>query len=170
MSGRPLKVGMARSMKADDGYAFAFRLATGFQGVMSGTCRAWDFKDRVRVSGTRATAGYDGADAWIRDSEGRRALSPSAETARSLLAGDDHPGTPQESLAPGVGAYELVHQSDHGYPEQVCLARSFRNRILDPGYAHPAVATFADGLAHMVVILAIERSAAAGRWVDIGEM
>ena len=40
------------------------------------------------------------------------------------------------------------------YPDSV-----FAKVILDPDYAHPAVATFADGLAHLLVIHAVEQSA-----------
>jgi predicted dehydrogenase len=156
-----------RGMKADDGYSFAFRLANGGQGMMAGTCRAWDYCDQVRITGTRGTAGYNFEKAWIKDADGTHELSPSADTSQSLLAGGDHPGVPSERLPEVKGMYEAIHNSDHGYVEQVCLSRSFHHRILDPTYSHPAVATFDDGVAHMAVILAVEKSAADASWVDV---
>jgi predicted dehydrogenase len=158
---------MSRHMSADDGYAFAFRLANGCQGVMSGTCRAWDFVEQVRVTGTAGTAGYTGDKAWVRDMGGARDLAPSAEVSESLLAGGEQPGPPEDRLPPFQGAYGSIHSSDHGYTEQVCLSRSFHHRIVDPTYRHPAVATFDDGVAHMEVIDAVEESASSGRWQDV---
>jgi predicted dehydrogenase len=158
---------LARGMRADDGYAFAFRLANGAQGVMTGTCRAWDFCDQVRIIGTEGTAGYDAENAWAKDGEGTRKLSPSDEVRKSLLAGGGAPGAPTERLPEMKGVYGSIHGSDHGYVEQVCLSRSFRNRIVDPTYSHPAVATFDDGLAHMQVISGVEESASTGKWVDL---
>jgi predicted dehydrogenase len=160
----------SRGMRADDGYAFAFRLASGGQGIMTGTCRAWDFCDQVRVTGTQGTAGYEMEDAWVRDADGTRKLSPSDDVVQSLLAGGDPPGLPSERLPEMKGVYGSIHGSDHGYVEQVGLSRAFRNRIDDPTYSHPSVATFDDGLAHMQVISGVEKSSASGGWVDLSEV
>ena len=155
-------------MKADDGYAFAFRLTNGLQGTMAGTCRAWDWCDETRITGTNGSAGFRGGDAWIKDAEGSRELRASDEVVQLLLAGGEDPGDPREPLPEVDGMYNKVHRSDYGYAEQVCFARSFHHRIVDSSYRHPAVATFDDGVADMEVILAVEESAAQdGRWVAI---
>jgi predicted dehydrogenase len=155
-------------LKADDGYAFVFRLANGVQGSMTGTCRARDWWDQARVTGTEGTAGFRNLEAWLQDGQGRRDLEPSDEVRRSLLVDGDDPGLPMEPLPEVEGVYNTVHRSDHGYAEQVCLARSFYRRIVDPTYRNPSVATFDDGIAHMEVILAVEESAAKdGAWVDV---
>jgi hypothetical protein len=121
----------------------------------------------VRIIGTQGTAGYEMANAWVKDADGTRKLSPSDEVVELLLAGGDDPGAPTERLPEMKGVYGSIHGSDHGYIEQVCLSRSFRNRMRDPTYTHPAVATFDDGLAHMQVISGVEESATSGKWVDL---
>jgi predicted dehydrogenase len=160
----------SRGMSADDSYAFAFRLENGGQGAMAGTCRAWDFWEQVRITGSTGTAGYEAANAWLRDAEGARPLEASPELVQSLLAGGDDPGAPAERLPEMKGVYAGIHYTDHGYREQVCLCRSFRNRILDRAYAHPSIATFDDGVGHMAVLLAVEKSASSGSWIDLVQM
>jgi len=67
----------------------------------------------------------------------------------------------------GDTIYERSHASDIGYPEQVALSAAFGAKIRDRGYANPAMALFDDGVAHMAVIEAVERSRQTGRWIDL---
>ncbi len=62
---------------------------------------------------------------------------------------------------------EAIRSSDHGFAEEVGLSRAFHNKIRDRGYSHASIADFTDGVRHMEVIEAVERSDAEGRWVDL---
>jgi predicted dehydrogenase len=60
----------------------------------------------------------------------------------------------------------IAHGLDLG--PYIRLAETFRDRILGcPVDAYPRAATFADGVAGMVVLAAVRRSAAEGTWVPV---
>lgn len=60
----------------------------------------------------------------------------------------------------------IAHGLDLG--PYIRLAETFRHRILGrPVDAYPRAATFADGVAGMVVLDAVRRSAAEGTWVPV---
>jgi predicted dehydrogenase len=159
----------ARGMTADDGYVASFILDGGIQGTMAGSCRARGFYMESRVIGDAAVMRFDWASLSLIDSDGSRAVATPADVAEDLRAGGPAVAPPDETLPAAGTLYEAIHSSDHGYAEEVGLSRAFRNRILDRGYRHPSIADFTDGLRHMEVIEAVERSDAEGRWIELGD-
>ena len=154
-------------LSADTGYAFHFEIGDGAIGAMAGSCRARDFSAQTRVVGSDATLEADWNNVWIADRDGRREVAMNPEL-RAHLAIAGSVGAPGTALPRPDTAYETIHTSDAGFAEQVAFARSFLNRIVDPGWGHEAVATFADGLAHMKVIEAVEQSQRERRWIECG--
>ena len=165
------RVGADRGMDADDGYSFAFAMANGSQGVMSGSTRDHGFLDVLRIAGADATivsttVGY--APLSVIDHTGAHEPEVPADLAEQLLGTGPRVSAPAEPLHPiGETFYERSHASDIGYPEQVALSAAFAAKIRDRGYANPAMALFDDGVAHMAVIEAVERSRQTGRWIDL---
>ena len=154
-------------MTADDGYVASFVLDDGIQGTMSGSCRARGFYMESRVIGADATIRFDWASLSLTDQGGSRPVETPVDVAGELLAGGPAVGSPDEALPDAGTLYEAIHSSDHGYAEEVGLSRAFHNKIRDRGYSHASIADFSDGLRHMEVIEAVERSDADGRWVDL---
>lgn len=161
-----LTFGSDRKMDADDGYNILFRLRNGLEGVMQGSCRAWDFVNVMRVSGTDATASVE-VDAqtlrpvlWIADRSGKRVVPPPAELAvpaalEMLPSSQDTP------------AYDAVHNMVSGSPEYIMQAAAFRDAIAGRYTGMVTPANFRDGVAHMMVIEAIEKAAQRREWVNI---
>ncbi len=161
-----LTFGTDRNMNADDGYSILFRLRNGLEGVLQGSCRAWDFVNVARVSGTDATASVE-LDAqtfrpvlWIADRNGKRAVPTPADLA--VPAALDMLPSSQETPA-----YDAVHNMVSGSPEYIMQAAAFRDAIAgrDTGPVTPA--NFRDGVAHMMVIEAVEKSAQRREWVKL---
>jgi predicted dehydrogenase len=161
-----LTFGTDRKMNADDGYSIVFRLRNGLEGVLQGSCRAWDFVNVARVSGTDATASVE-MDAqtfrpvlWIADRNGKRAVSAPADlavpTALNVL--------PSSQETP---AYDAVHNMVSGSPEYILQAAAFRDAIAGRDNGPVTPANFRDGVAHMMVIEAVEKSAQRREWVNI---
>jgi len=157
----------SRGMTADDGYVAHFVLDDGIQGTMSGSCRARGFYMESRVIGANATIRFDWASLSLIDGDGSRPVETPAEVARELLAGGRAVGSPDEALPQAGTLYEAIHSSDHGFAEEVGLSRAFHNKIRDRGYSHTSIADFSDGVRHMEVIEAVERSDAEARWIDL---
>lgn len=157
----------SRGMTADDGYVASFVLDNDIQGTMSGSCRARGFYMESRVIGADATMRFDWAGLSLTDGGVSRPVETPAEVAEELLAGGPAVGSPEETLPQAATLYEAIHSSDHGYAEEVGLSRAFHNRIMDRDYSHPSIADFADGVRHMEVIEAVERSDAEGRWIEL---
>ena len=142
-----------RGMSSDDSYSLVFHLAGGMQGTMTGTCRARDALDFSRIVGERATVSFDGKAGAVTDDEGVRPLTAVADGAQALtLAFGDKP---------------VVHDPKHGAAELAAMCRAFHDRIHDPAYRHPSVATFEDGVRHVAVIAAVLEAARSGRWIEI---
>jgi predicted dehydrogenase len=158
-------VHVARATTADDGFVVHFRLASGCAGVMASTAAdRGPFLIESRVVGTRGTA-------WI-DGLGDAVSVADALGTRRLELADDLRTTPPSSPPPPellTTTYERMigHGLDLG--PYTRLAEHFRARIegTEPP-AGPPPATFADGVADMVVLDAARRSAAEGRTVTIG--
>jgi len=160
--------GADRGMTADDSYAFAFLLDNGAQGVMAGTARAWDAFASTRIIGADAglSIGFD--DVTLTDANGPRRVEMPSDLVEKLRGGGPTVSAPQEGLPPLEGTnYVQTHATDYGYPEMVGLTSAFASWIRDPSYTNPAIATFDDGLAHVRVIDAVERSRGEGRWIDL---
>jgi predicted dehydrogenase len=157
----------SRGMTADDGYVAHFLLDGDIQGTMSGSCRARGFYMESRVIGSDATMRFDWASLSLIDKEGGRSVETPADVAAALRAGGAEIGAPEEPLPEAGTLYEAIHSSDHGFAEEVGLSRAFHNKIRDRGYRHPSIADFSDGVRHMEVIEAVERSDAEGRWIDL---
>jgi len=163
-----LHVGGDRGMRSDDSYAFAFQLTSGVQGVMGGSCRAWDFHASTRIVGSEATADQSLAGVAVFDAGGRHTVELPAAQREQLRGGGPAVTAPTETLpAMGESVYVKTHSSDAGYAEQVGLCCAFASWIRDPGYRNPAIADFNDGLAHVEVIAAVERSQAERRWIEL---
>jgi predicted dehydrogenase len=161
-----LSIGTDRKMDADDGYNVLFRLRNGLVGLMQGSCRAWDFVNVARVSGAEATASVEMDPQtfrpvlWIADRNGKRAIAPPADLAvppaLDALAGSAE-----------TSAYDAIHNVVSGAPEYLMHAAAFRDAISGCETGPVTPANFRDGVAHMMVIEAIERSAHRREWVGV---
>jgi len=162
---------LERGMSADDAYSIAFVLKNGAQGMMTGTCRSWDVRTDMRVLGTQGTASINllaGTGLTIADADGTRKYVPPDDMLARIQPNALPGAEPQGALpAAGDGMYEAVHQRSTHHAEQVALCMAFARRIQDRDYRHPAFAEFADGVAALEVIEAVENAALTRRWVDI---
>jgi predicted dehydrogenase len=145
---------------ADLGFNMLFKLKNGMQGVLQGSCAVQETGRMFRVNGAAATATVEGADVWRADRSGRRVIDPPGGYA---LPPNFEP-LPDE---PGSSTYHSNHNRSGGGSEYTALAAAFRAKIegRDVGAVPPA--TFADGLAHMQVLEAIEAAAASGAWTKV---
>jgi predicted dehydrogenase len=150
-----------RAMSADDTYNVHFRLRSGVEGVLQSTASVWGrFLMCTQFAGSRGTLWVEGDDVWVADRSGARCLP----VPEDLKLGPPQP-PPLEGLAT---AYEMMHVTGIDFRPYVRLYEAFRDLILGrPLPPDPVPATFADGVADMVVLDAIRRSAAEHRWVDI---
>lgn len=164
-----LTFGTDRKMNADDGYSVLFRLRNGLEGVMQGSCRAWDFVNVMRISGADATASVEldpqtfRPVLWIADRNGKRAVPPPADIA--IPSALDMLPSSADTLA-----YDAVHNMVSGSPEYIMQAAAFRDAISGREAGTVTPANFGDGVAHMMVIEAIEESARERRWVQVGPL
>src|SRR5579885_2204 len=161
-----LSFGTDRSMNADDGYSILFRLRNGLHGVLQGSCRAWDFVNVARISGADATASVEldpqtmRPVLWIADRNGKRAVPTPADLA--VPGALDILPSSQETPV-----YDAVHNMVSGSPEYVMQARAFRDAIEGRDAGPVTSADFRDGVAHMMVIEAVEKSAQQHQWVRL---
>ena len=160
--------GADRGMTSDDSYAASFVLRSGVQGVMAGSCRAWDAFASTRIIGSEATLNQTYGGVSLIDAQGEQAPELSSELAEALRGGGPAVSGPQEKLPTmDETQYVQAHSSDYGFPEQVGLCSAFASWIRNPAYRNPAIATFADGVAHVEVIAAVERSEVERRWIEL---
>lgn len=161
-----LTFGTDRKMNADDGYSIVFRLRNGLEGILQGSCRAWDYAQVSRVSGTEATASIEMDPAtfqpklWITDRNGRHPAPAPADIAVPGAL-DVLPSTEETS------AYDAIHNVVSGSPEYIMQATAFRDAIEGRAVGSVTPANFSDGVAHMAVIEAVEKSAREHAWVRI---
>lgn len=160
--------GADRGMTADDSYAFAFVMDNGAQGAMTGSCRAFDIFASTRVVGSEATANMGMTGLTITDGSGSRQPTPPADLIEQLRGTGPAVTAPTEKL-PHIGdsPYIQTHSTDYGFAEQVGLCSAFAAKIRDRSYENPAIADFGDGMKHVEVIAAVERSRAERRWIDL---
>ncbi len=158
----------ARGMSADDAYVFSFVLKNGMQGVMTGSCRSWAYDIQNRIIGADATAVLEVGGLYRYDRNGKTLVEPDADLLATLDPGIARDSRPDEGLPQhGEGVYAEIHAHDGSYIEQTALCAAFKRRIVDRSYDNPALATFDDGLAAMLVIEAVERSQREGKWVEL---
>ena len=161
--------GADRGMTSDDSYAFAFVMDNGAQGAMTGTCRTWEPFASTRITGSDAGI----STGWTYDvvkstAAGSAPVEAPEDLLLELRGGGPAVDAPQESLPQlEETPYVQTHSSDYGFAEMVGLTSAFASWMRDPAYRNPAIATFADGLAHVQVIDAVERSHKEGRWIDL---
>jgi predicted dehydrogenase len=150
-----------RAMTAEDSYMVHFRLATGVAGLMASSSASWGQPVVVaRVAGTTGTAWVEGDALRIGDAGGIR-LVP---TPPDLVYPPPDP-PPGELM---VTAYDLMHATGIDLAPYTRLFESLKARLAgEPLPDDPAPATFADGVANMVVMDAIRRSAQEHTWVEI---
>ena len=148
-------------MTAEDSYMVHFRLVSGVEGVMASSAAAWGPPLVVaRVVGTTGTAWVEGDAVRIGDAEGSRVVPPPPD----LLY--PPPDPPPADLM--VTAYDLMHATGIDLAPYTRLFGSLHARLSgEPVPDDPAPATFADGVANMVVMDAIRQSARERRWVDL---
>jgi predicted dehydrogenase len=146
---------------AEDAYVVHFRASDGCAGIMQGVA-----SDRgpmlfaTRIAGTAGTAWAEGDRVQVADRDGTREIAGPADLAVA----------PADPPAPDLlhSAYDLLHSTGIDVGPYTRLAQEFRIRIEGgPGSTDPAPATFADGVATMVVMDAIRRSALEGRSIDV---
>jgi predicted dehydrogenase len=161
-----LTFGTDRKMSADDGYSIVFRLRNGMEGILQGSCRAWDYHSVNRVSGTDATASVEMDPNTfkpmlsITDRAGKHAV-PAPEDVAVPSALDVLPSSEETS------AYDAIHNVVSGSPEYIMQAAAFRAAIEGRAAGPVTPASFADGVAHMAVIEAVEKSAQRREWVSV---
>lgn len=150
-------VRIARVTSADDGFVVHFRMRSGAAGVTQSTpSDRGPFLVETRVVGTHGTAWIEGLGETVRVAD--------ASGTRQIAVPDDlrtaAPSAPPRELLTTTYEKMTGHGLDLGPFTR--LAEHFRARIEGteppPG---PSPATFADGVADMLVLDAIRRSAAA---------
>jgi predicted dehydrogenase len=156
-------VNIARPSAVDDGFVVHFRLRSGVAGVMQSTAAdRGPFLVETRVVGTQGTAWIEGLGETVRVAD--------ALGTRQLEIPDDLRTAPPSAPPPGLLTTTYERMIGHGLDlgPFTRLAEHFRSRIEGaappPG---PRPATFADGLADMLVLDAIRRSAAEGTTVTL---
>jgi predicted dehydrogenase len=152
-----------RGEGADDTFVFRFESAGGLEGVVQQSAAAWGPPvDIVRVMGSTGTAWLEGSEVRVADRDGARTVPVPAVLRlppMPPLPGDPRHETAKWRMLLGV---EL--------PPYVRLCEAFGDLIEGraPATATPP-ATFADGVAEMLVLDAIRASAAAkGALVQVG--
>jgi len=150
-----------RAMTAEDSYMVHFRLVSGVEGVMASSSAAWGSPLVVaRVVGTTGTAWVEGDVVKTGDAQGSRVVP----TPPDLLY--PPPDPPPADLM--VTAYDLMHATGIDLAPYTRLFRSLHARLSgEPWPDDPTPATFADGVANMLVMDAIRASARDRTWVDI---
>jgi predicted dehydrogenase len=113
-----------------------------------------------RITGSRGTVWTEGDTVHVADKNGTRRIDVPEDLH---VAAPDPP--PADLL---VTTYDFLHSMGIDYGPYVRLFDTFRDLIArQPVPADPRPATFADGVANMVVLDAIRRSAAERSWVTI---
>ena len=156
-----LRVVAPRAMTAEDSYMVHFRLASGVEGIMSSSASAWGPPlVAARVVGTAGTAWLEGDVVWTGDSQGSRPVPVPADLV------NPPPDPPPADLM--VTTYDLMHATGIDLAPYTRLYRMLHSRLWgEPVADDPAPATFADGVANMIVMDAIRASARDRTWVDI---
>jgi len=150
-----------RPWSVEDSYSVRFRLRSGVEGILQSSAADWGPIVAInRVAGTGGTVWTEGDTVMVADASGTRTL-PEPE---------DLPVTTPEPPPPDlmVTTYDLLHSTGIDMGPFTRLYRTFAGLIEGrPVPDDPRPATFADGVAAMVVLDAIRRSAREGTSVDV---
>ena len=156
----------------DDSFTLLFRMRNGLQGVLQSSWGVYGpLLSVYRISGSTGTLWVDGfsvsdsASVWLADRDGERRLAvppefelPAPEVSPMDAALVDDFDT----------SYAKGHAGGSTGPPFTRLAEVLRDTMLGrPVPALPRPPTFADGLAHMLVIDAVRQSEAERTWVDV---
>ena len=164
-----LTFGTDRKMNADDGYSIVFRLRNGMEGILQGSCRAWDFQNVYRVSGSEATASVE-----MDPNTFQPVLRIADRNSKRAVAMPDDLAVPAAlNVLPSsaqTSAYDAIHNVVSGAPEYSMQAAAFRNAIQGRDVGPVTPANFRDGVAHMAVIEAVESSAQRRQWVQVEQL
>src|SRR5262249_12366300 len=156
----------------DDSFTILFRLRNGLQGVLQSSWGVYGpLLSVYRISGSKGTLWVDGfsvsdaASVWLADKDGERRVPAPAEF---MLPAPE----PSPRAGAGVGAFDPSYAKGHAGgstgPPFTRLAEVLRETMVGrPVPALPRPPTFADGVAHMLVIDAVHQSAAERCWVDV---
>jgi len=152
-----------RPWSVEDTYSVLFRLHNGVEGVLQSSAGDWGPILAVsRVAGTGGTVWTEGDTVRVADASGTRTL-PEPEDLPLVT-----PEPPPTDLM--VTAYDFMHSTGIDMAPFTRLYRTFGDLIDGrPVPADPRPATFADGVANMVVLDAIRRSAREGRSVEVAQ-
>ncbi len=151
-------------MSADDGFVVHFRMANDCVGTLQSTASDHGILVETRVTGSTATAWIEGVGATVK--------LASASGVRTLPALEKLAGMPAPPLPDGAvtTTYERMTTFGVEYGPYTRLAAAFRDLILGGPGPDPRPATFRDGVAMMMVLDAIRRSAAqGGAWIDVDD-
>ncbi|MDI2128041.1 Gfo/Idh/MocA family protein [Yinghuangia seranimata] len=146
---------------AEDTFNIRFRTVTGVEGTLQSSGAVYGPPQMItRVAGTHGTAWVEFEDVWLGDAEGDRKVPVPDDLANP--APEPPPGDLLHT------AYDLLHCMGIDRAPYARLAGTFRDLILGCEVpADPPYATFADGVANQLVLDAVRRSAAEGRWVAV---
>ena len=146
---------------AEDTYCVQFRTESGCVGTLQSSAGDWGPMQIVaRIAGTGGTIWTEGDRVKAADEHGTRELAVPDDLATAP------PDPPPSDLM--SSAYDLLHSTGIDVGPYTRLSETFRDLILGLAVPDdPAPATFADGVANMVVIDAIRRAAAEQCWVAI---
>jgi len=152
-----------RDMTADDTFTVHFRTRSGVEGIMQSSAGTWGPPVvSMRLSGSAGTIWTEGDAVWVAGKDGARRIDPPVD----LLVGPPDPV--QTDLM--ATTYDFMHASGIDMGPFTRLFEVLRARSHgEPVAADPPPATFADGVADMVIMDAIRRSSAERRWVAIDE-
>ena len=152
-----------RDQTAEDAFVVLFRMRSGVTGILESTCGdRGPFLVETRVAGSSGTV-------WIEDVSDRVFVADKDGTRR-VAVGDDLPVSVAKPLPDGALHTSYDRMIAHGLdlPPYTRLAETFRDLIGGRAVAEdPRPATFADGVAQMLVLDAIRRSAATRTWVRV---
>jgi predicted dehydrogenase len=151
-----------RDWTAEDAFSVRFRTTSGVDGFMQSS--PVDLGDPIyltRIVGTGGSLWFDGLGVKVADASG----------TRTLPVPDDLVLPQHQSSGPAASgtAYDRMVSNGSEIGPATRMYQTLRDLIAgEPLPSDPRPATFADGVANMVVIDAIRESAAdGGRWVTI---
>jgi predicted dehydrogenase len=156
----------------DDSFTMLFRLRNGLQGVLQSSWGVYGpLLSVYRISGSKGTLWVDGfsvsnaASVWIADHEGERRVPVPPE----YVLPDPEPDSMEAALVDDFDtSYAKGHAGGSTGPPFTRLAEVLRDTMLGrPVPPLPRPPTFADGVAHMLVIDAVRQSATERSWVDV---
>jgi predicted dehydrogenase len=148
---------------AEDAFVVHFTMRSGAVGTLQSTSGDWGPPIMItRVSGTGGAAWVEGAGATVQVADG--------QGTRTVPVPDDLVYDPAPPLPEGLVSTMYDRMISHGmdYGPYSRLAGVLRDRILGrPVASEPAAGTFADGVAQMVLLDAIRRSAGDDVTVEV---